>query len=643
MPIALALLVHAHQPVGNFEAVLERNYATSYAPFLQAAARRPWLRWNLHVSGYLLEWLRQRHPDWLDQTRALVTAGRLEILGGGYYEPILAAIPAAHQQAQLARLAEAVEAWSGERPRGAWLAERVWEPQVAAALAQAGLNYTVLDDSHFERAGVAPPIHGYWRTEEQGQALALVPSSLFLRQAIPFRPPADALTFMREAAGAHPGSLLTMGDDLEKFGSWPHTFQHVWREGWMEQFLDGLEAAQDQIQTVRLSDHLARQPPRGLVYVPTGSYPEMMRWAGSATWRGFLTRYREANLLHKRGWDLDRRVALAGGCAAASEHLLAAECNDAYWHGWFGGVYSPHLRHQAFEHLLRAEAELDRVAVPAPVRRLDLHGDGGEVIELRSDELRLLAVPADGGTLEELDWLPGHANLINSIARRPEAYHDALRRQQAENPAQLPGGAVTASAAVLARLQYDAWPASSARLLLAPAAADWRAYQAQALGAEAELAAGVYQVLNARPGWLELAQNGARRWYRLAGASLQLGAELAPARLAGRRLACEMLFNLLAPGAPDRYLFYAGERFPLNWEGELGPGALTLADGWRGIQIELAASAAAGWWVQPRYSVSQSESGYEAVYQGSALTAYWPADVSGVEVEMKIIRAECRF
>lgn len=638
MPIALALLVHAHQPVGNFDAVLEHNYTASYAPFLEAVARRPWLCWNLHVSGYLLEWMRARHPDWLERTRALVAAGQLEILGGGYYEPILAAIPAAHQQRQLARLADAVEAWAGERPRGAWLAERVWEQQVAAVLAQAGLDYTVLDDCHFERAGIATPVHGHWRTEEQGRGLTLVPSSLFLRQAIPFKPPSAALGWLREMAAAHPGSLLTMGDDLEKFGSWPHTFQHVWREGWMEEFLDGLEAAQDEIRTVRLGAHLAQHPPRALVYVPTGSYPEMMRWAGSASWRNFLTRYREANLLHKRGWDLYRRADAAGGCAAAEDHLLAAECNDAYWHGWFGGVYSPHLRNQAFEHLLAAEAALDREAEPPPLRRLDLHGDGSEVIELRSAELRVAVTPADGGTIEELDWLPGRANLINSITRQPESYHDALRQQQAVNPAELPGGAVTASAEVLARLQYDRWPAQAARLLLVPPEAAWPAYRSQTLVTDLELAAGAYEVLAAGPGALELTQAGVRRWYRLAGASLRLGAELAPARAGGRRLACEMLFNLLAPGAEDRYLLYDGERFPLDWEGAWGPGALALADGWRGIRIELQAPGAAGWWVEPRYSVSQSETGYEAVYQGSALTAFWPAGVSGMEIEMKIIR-----
>src|SRR6185437_2316948 len=127
MPLAFAIVLHAHQPAGNFDAVLEQTYQISYLPFLQAASRRPLLRRNLHFSGLLLDWLAERHPEYLDLLR--------QLLGGGYYEPILAVIPASHQRAQLDLLRAALDRHFGLRPRGAWLAERVWEPQVASVLA----------------------------------------------------------------------------------------------------------------------------------------------------------------------------------------------------------------------------------------------------------------------------------------------------------------------------------------------------------------------------------------------------------------------------------------------------------------------------------------------------------------------------
>jgi alpha-amylase len=644
MGLALALVLHAHQPAENFDAVIEANYQSAYRPCLEAAARRPWLRFNLHFSGYLLDWLAAHHPGYVEHLRHLTAAGRIEMLGGGYYEPILAAIPAEDQQLQLARLAAAVTRLTGEAPGGAWLAERVWEPELPAVLARAGVRFTLLDDSHFQAAGVAPTdLHGYWRTESQGAYVDVVPSNFFLRQALPFRPENEGFEYLLQQAGLHPGSLLTMGDDLEKFGAWPDTSQHVYGDGWLERFFDGLEAHAATIATVRLSDHLRSQPPRGLIYLPTASYPEMMRWADNATWRGFLTKYREANLLHKTQWDLSQRLraARAEGAGAAAldvaleaarDHLLAAECNDVYWHGWFGGLYSPHLRNVAFTHLLEADAQLP-VAGP---RRFDLHGDGTEVVELRSEQLRLLLTPADGGTFEELDWLPARANVVNSLRRRPEAYHAELQKAD-YNPAHLPGEtAARAEAARLDRLlRYDPYPRSAGRLYRCGGEASFAAYQQLRLAPEPGAAAGAYTVAEVTAGHAVLTHAGVGKRYTLTESGLALEVSLEPS---DGPVLLEMIFNLLAPDAGDRYLEHGGERRGLRWEGELPPGPLRLYDGWRGVTIALEAAGARAWWVDPLYTVSQSEAGFEAIYQGSAIAAVWPAGTEYLRLRVNFFR-----
>lgn len=623
MAIAFALLLHAHQPVGNFDSVIEQTYRSAYAPFLAAAARRPWLHLNLHYSGFLLEWLAEHHPEYLDQLRTLNAEGRLELLGGGYYEPILRPILAADQQEQLARLSAALAHHFGAPPQGAWLAERVWEPELAAALARAGLRYTMLDDSHLEQAGVpADQRHGYWLTESQGETLAIVPSNYFLRQALPFRPVPEGVDYLVKAAAQNPGSLLTMGDDLEKFGSWPHTAQHVYQDGWLEDFFDRLEALQDQVRTVRLSEYMAGHPPRGLVYIPTASYPEMMRWAGSATWRGFLTKYPEANLLHKTQLDLSRRSAAA---PAARTQLLAGQCNDVYWHGWFGGLYSPHLRNLAFTHLLAADRLLAAASPAPPLRRWDLLCDGTEVLEMRSAQLRLLLKPADGGTLVEVDALAADANLVNSIRLRPEPYHDDLRRHAAANPANLPHAAAAPAADLEAKLVYDDGAPACARLCR---------------GGQPDQAA--YQVTSAAPGRCELRSDDTVKTFVLDGNSLLCQCLWrAPVKA---RWEMEWIFNLLAAEAPDRGLLHAGRRYPLSWSGELPPGTLTLCDGWRKLHLELQAPGADGWRVRPRYSVSQSEEGFETVYQGSAIRAFWPArSHDSIASQLKIFPCQCHF
>ena len=105
----LALLIHAHQPVGNFEDVLERAYAQSYLPFVEVLSRHPSIRLGLHYTGSLLEWIERAHPEYFERLRGLVKRGQIEIVGGGYYEPILIAIPLADRREQITRLANYVE------------------------------------------------------------------------------------------------------------------------------------------------------------------------------------------------------------------------------------------------------------------------------------------------------------------------------------------------------------------------------------------------------------------------------------------------------------------------------------------------------------------------------------------------------
>ncbi len=152
--ISLALALHNHQPVGNFGWVIEEVYRRSYEPLLAALERHPRIRLALHYTGPLLDWLAAERPEFLDRLRALVGGGRVELMGGGYYEPVLASLPEADRLAQLRLMGDAIERIGGRRPTGAWLAERVWEPDLPVALVDGGYRWTILDDAHFRAASI---------------------------------------------------------------------------------------------------------------------------------------------------------------------------------------------------------------------------------------------------------------------------------------------------------------------------------------------------------------------------------------------------------------------------------------------------------------------------------------------------------
>ena len=223
------LTLHGHQPVGNLPWVMEESYARCYGPFLELAARYPAIRFSYHLSGCLLEWLLEHRPEHIELLADMVARGQVEIVGGAFYEPILASIPRRDALAHIALQRQFSQEHFGVDPLGVWLAERVWEPSLPSLLARAGARYTLLDDTHFLAAGLkSADLHGYFLTEDQGELLAVFPILKSLRYTIPFGEIEDSLAILREAAERAPGTMLAYGDDVEKFGVWPETYTHCY-------------------------------------------------------------------------------------------------------------------------------------------------------------------------------------------------------------------------------------------------------------------------------------------------------------------------------------------------------------------------------------------------------------------------------
>ncbi len=455
--------VHNHQPIGNFDFVFEKAYSMSYLPFLEVMERHPSIHWNMHATGILWEWLEKHHPDYIERVAEQVKEGRLEILTGGYYEPILPALPDADKSGQIQKLSRYIRQRFKTKPRGMWLAERVWEPHLVKVLSDNGVEYTLLDDTHFLSTGLSmEDMCGAFLSEEQGQTALVLPIRQDLRYAIPFKDPGETLNLLRQYASPSGHKALVMFDDGEKFGLWPETHEHVFEEGWLEKFLTVLESNKDWIVTSRISDYLSSHVPHGRVYLPAASYSEMGEWTLPAQaqevllnlekhlpaedkeaakrfvrggfWRNFLTKYEEANTIHKKMLWVSQKVhqALDHKAPTKTQKILdtlwAGQCNCAYWHGVFGGLYLPHLRQALYRELLSAERQADKILQgdKIQVTQEDFDKDGRIEVLIETPVQNLYLSPANGGSLFEWDLRKEGINLQNVLTRREEGYHKQL-------------------------------------------------------------------------------------------------------------------------------------------------------------------------------------------------------------------------
>ncbi len=509
-PLRLVLVLHNHQPIGNFDGVFEQAYQDSYLPFLDVFDRFDTLRIALHTSGSLMEWLDAKHPEYVDRLAGLVASGRIEIVGGAYFEPILAMIPSRDRVGQISSYNEWLEARLGAKVRGMWVPERVWEQSMARDIVDAGIGYTILDDFHFKNAGLSQEqLHGYYVTEDDSRVLNVLPGSERLRYLIPFQDAHQTIDYLRSVAEQHPGAVMAFGDDGEKFGTWPGTKEHVYNHGWLNNFFEALVANSDWLKVTTPSEAIENVPPLGKLYIPEGSYREMTEWALPAAkinqfddmyhdlehqgqwekvapfvrggyWRNFKVKYPETNAMYCRMQMVSRRLQEAVEAGAKGElidqarlELYRGQCNCSYWHGAFGGVYLPHLRNAVYEHLIAADNLLnqaeDRGWQPGQQPWVELEADdynldGRPETLLANNRLTALVSPVEGGQIYELDVKSICHNLQASLTRRPEAYHrKVLQGPSSDNGevASIHDQVVFKQEGLNERLDYDNWARNS--------------------------------------------------------------------------------------------------------------------------------------------------------------------------------------
>ncbi len=691
--LRLCFGVHNHQPAGNFDHVVAEAVERAYRPFLDRLWARPEVRATVHFTGALLEWVRERAPATFDRLGGLVARGQVELLTGGYFEPILAVVPDHDKVGQIERLTAFIKDHFGVRPRGLWLAERVWEPSLPRPLRQAGVEYVLVDDRHFALAGLDPDALGGWYlTEEQGCVVGVVPISQPLRYRIPFAAPEATVDYLAARRGRVPA--VTVVDDGEKFGVWPGPHRHVYEEGWLDRLFDRLLDL-GWLRLATLGEMVDAEPAAGRVYLPTASYREMMEWALPAHviheyedfehklaqaqllerykifvrggfWRNFFAKYPEANHMHKRMLRVSNRVARLARhhhgrtLPQARDHLWAAQCNCPYWHGVFGGLYLNNLRAAIYRELITAERLLDKVEHPhgaekwAEAEVIDFDADGAQEVIVETERFNLYVAPERGGVLTELDFKPKAVNLLDTLARREEGYHRKLAKAAA-NVGQPSGGGSVASIHDLVlvkeqglerRLHSDRYEHKSLvdhflgeETTVEELASAQYEECGDFVGAPYEFAVarprGAVEVVLRRSGRVKVQSKTYRleltkRLVARAGSErLVVSYELR--NMESQPLRCwfgvECNVALQAGQAPDRYFTFDGAKPDDPHLASLGQvdkvRQVAAIDEWRKLRVSFTLDRAATVCRFPVETISQSEGGFERVYQSSAVVPLW--------------------
>lgn len=483
--IHLPLVFHIHQPVGNFPWIFEFAYKNSYEPLVAALERHPAVSAGFHITGPVLDWLETNQPSYLKRLESLVKRQQVELLGGGYYEPILAVIPDRDKLAQMQLMVDRLQELVGATPRGFWLAERAWEPHLPAILTQGNVEYVLIDDNHIRACGIEEPelLHVF-ATEDQGEAIAVFPINEQIRYLTPWKPAVETYKYLQDlVSDDDPERVVTSIDDAEKFGVWPAgdrtTYDICYDAGydgypWIDLWFGFLEQLPWVISSTP-GEFLSKFRPQRLVYLPTVSYDKMDRWAlptsarreveklvddlkwgrifsvdikGQKTdvneiirshirggyWRHFLVKYPEANRMHKRMLLARKKLLVAEKTKDFSpdsfiepwNEIYKAQCNDVFWHGLFAGVYYQFLRRETYRHIINAEKLVEaKLSQDYPiVLEADVEVPSYPETIMENQALKVFIKPNDGCVVQEIDLKTEAENVSCVLTRREEAYHE---------------------------------------------------------------------------------------------------------------------------------------------------------------------------------------------------------------------------
>ena len=348
-----ALVLNLHQPSGNLEALLDSKEWEA-KEILLAMDRIPRSLWSyedvgrLHVSlsGTLLETLSR--PDFQERVHGIVKCGDLlwhlqhgrtiQILGTGYYHPVLPLIPGADWEAQLGR-------WQGIgrhlfwRPHfpGFWPPEAGFCMELIPTLKRFGYRYVIVDSQHvvpvtpmrWEEVRYRPHVARY-----AGEEIIVVVRDRELSDAQ--ESGMDSGWFMHEV---HERTkfcdfppLVTTCTDGDN-GGW---FRNASGQGnfwgaFYQPLLELVRRGETEVRPVFIDDYLNQHGAHGEVRVETGAWNTgwhngvgFTQWIGSQTQQDALKRVADTS----RAFHCARQRIVESG---ADNHELQRRLSDAYW------------------------------------------------------------------------------------------------------------------------------------------------------------------------------------------------------------------------------------------------------------------------------------------------------------------------
>jgi len=391
------------------------------------------------------------------------------------------------------------------------------------------------------------------------------------------------------------------------------------------------------------------------------------RFLQGGFWRNFFAKYPEANWMHKRMLFVSEGVRsqeseeknLKSQISNLKSHLYKAQCNDAYWHGVFGGLYLPHLRRAVYENLIKAENLLEERGKGQVARgkeetarssqftihEKDFDADTFDEILVRTPKLNLFLSPHSGGSIVEMDYRPKAVNLSNTLSRWEEGYHHRVKVQGQKDA----GGTKSIHDLTMSKEEnldkymfFDRYRRASLidhflskeetldafRMSVYEELGDFidKPYEKKESGARGQKPEDGMMIILSRDGKVQKQNVKIEKRLLIKGNEIEVKYLVANLGKNAFEAKFGIEFNLILPccDGVDGFYDIPVKDKGFGSSGEIaGVRQISLVDQWTKMRLDFSFDKDTSMWRFPIETVSISEAGFERIFQGSCIIFFW--------------------
>ncbi|WP_304224881.1 alpha-amylase/4-alpha-glucanotransferase domain-containing protein [Gracilinema caldarium] len=415
--VKVIIISHHHIPFGSSEDVFETYYSQNLKPLITSLYQIPYFSVVMHCSGTLFEWLERRHPELFMIFEELINRKQIELLGGGFYEPILPLISVTDKIGQIELLTTYIRKHFGKRPRGCWIPGLVWEQNFASVLNACGIDYTFVNHAQFTEVSMDSAfVSQAFITEDQGKLTTLFP---VYRVTTPDEALAYLAQFKKKAALKNQKeSILSMLLDIETQSEDGHEKYNP--EIYINQIFKYLKDDSDTFELTLPIKYLKQDLTFSKTYL-TG-----------VNLRKTLVKHSEANGLYSKMIYVHTLINQLRGDKArkknAREELWKAQGIDAFALDSAQGIQNNSIRNAMYRALIEAEKITREKGVFIPsILAFDFNLDGKIEYVIQGNELNCY-VGLQGASIFELDYMPAATNYTDTFYVQDELPYPVPKR-----------------------------------------------------------------------------------------------------------------------------------------------------------------------------------------------------------------------